>query len=62
MTKEDNECFKNCTKYQICDNDYGNNYVTANYDSHLIMKELGKFSLKINNIPSGLEIHELYYQ
>ena len=26
-----------------------------NYDSHLIMKELGKFSLKISVIPNGLE-------
>ena len=26
-----------------------------NYDSHLIMKELGKFNLKINVIPNGLE-------
>ena len=26
-----------------------------NYDSHLIMQELGKFSLKLNVIPNGLE-------
>ena len=26
-----------------------------NYDSHLNMKELGKFNLKINVIPNGLE-------
>ena len=26
-----------------------------NYDSHLIMQELGKFNLKINFIPNGLE-------
>ena len=26
-----------------------------NYDSHLIMQELGKFDLKINVIPNGLE-------
>ena len=26
-----------------------------NYDSHLIMQELGKFTLKINVIPNGLE-------
>ena len=26
-----------------------------NYDSHLIMKELGKFSFKINVIPNELE-------
>ena len=26
-----------------------------NYDSHLIMQELGKFNLKINAIPNGLE-------
>ena len=28
-----------------------------NYDSHLIMQELGKFNLKINIIPNGLEKH-----
>ena len=27
----------------------------SNYDSHLIMQELGKFNLKINVIPNGLE-------
>ena len=26
-----------------------------NYDLHLIMQELGKFNLKINVIPNGLE-------
>ena len=26
-----------------------------NYDSHLIMQEIGKFNLKINVIPNGLE-------
>ena len=26
-----------------------------NYDSHLIMQELGKFNLKVNVIPNGLE-------
>ena len=26
-----------------------------NYDSHLIMQELGKLSLKINVVPNGLE-------
>ena len=26
-----------------------------NYDSHLIMQELGKFSLKINVAPNGIE-------
>ena len=26
-----------------------------NYDSHLVMQELGKFNLRINVIPSGLE-------
>ena len=26
-----------------------------NYDSHLIMQELGKFSCKISVIPNGLE-------
>ena len=26
-----------------------------NYDSHLIIQELGKFNLKINIIPNGLE-------
>ena len=28
-----------------------------NYDSHLIMQELGKVNLKINSIPNGLEKH-----
>ena len=28
-----------------------------NYDSHLIMQELGKFNLKINVIPNRLEKH-----
>ena len=28
-----------------------------NYDSHLIMQELGKFNLKINVIPNVLEKH-----
>ena len=28
-----------------------------NYNSHLIMQELGKFNLKINVIPSRLEKH-----
>ena len=91
ITKKDNEAFENSTKYQICDNDYIDNYVKArdhchvtgkyrdsthrdsninvklnhkilvvfhnlkNYDSHLIMQELGKFKLKINVIPNGLE-------
>ena len=32
-----------------------------NYDSHLIMPELGKFNIKINVIPNGLEIHELWH-
>ena len=31
-------------------------YNRKNYDSHLIMQELGKFNLKINIIPNGLEI------
>ena len=26
-----------------------------NYDSHLIMEELGKFSFKLNALPNGLE-------
>ena len=30
-------------------------YNLKNYDSHLIMQELGKLSLKINVIPNGLE-------
>ena len=33
-----------------------------NYDSHLVMQELGKFDLKINIIPCRLEKYELYYQ
>ena len=36
-----------------------------NYDSHLVMQELGKFNLIINVIPNGLEkiyeLYELYY-
>ena len=30
-------------------------YNLKNYDSHLIMQELGKFNLKINVLPNGLE-------
>ena len=30
-------------------------YNLKNYDSHLIMQELGKLNLKINVIPNGLE-------
>ena len=30
-------------------------YNLKNYDSHLIMQELGKFNLKINVISNGLE-------
>ena len=30
-----------------------------NYDSHLIIQELGKFNFKINVIPNGLEKYEL---
>ena len=33
-----------------------------NYDSHLIMQELGKFNLEINVILNGLEKYELYFQ
>ena len=29
-----------------------------NYDSHLIMQELGKFNLKINVIPNGIEKYQ----
>ena len=32
-----------------------------NYDSHLIMQELGEFNLKINVIPNG-QIYHLYHQ
>ena len=31
------------------------NLKNHNYDLHLIMQELGKFNLKINVIPNGLE-------
>ena len=31
-----------------------------NYDSHLIMQELGKFNLKINVIPNGLEKYKSF--
>ena len=30
-------------------------HVLKNYDSHLIMQELGRFNLKISVIPNGLE-------
>ena len=30
-------------------------YNLKNYDSHLNMQELGKFNLKVNAIPNGLE-------
>ena len=30
-------------------------YNLRNYDSHLIMQELGKFNLRINAVPNGLE-------
>ena len=91
MTQEDNEDFKNSTKWWICDNDYVDNDVKEgdhcritgkyrgsahklshkipavfhnlkNYDSHLIMQELGKFNPKINVVTNGLEKYELYYQ
>ena len=45
ITKEDNEDFENSTKRWICHNDYIDTDV----------KELGKFNLKINVIPNGLE-------
>ena len=45
ITKEDNEDFESSTKCWICHNDY--------IDTDL--KELGKFNLKINIIPKGLE-------
>ena len=31
-----------------------------NYDSHLIMQELGKLSIKMNIIPTGLEISKSF--
>ena len=31
-----------------------------NYDSHLIMQEMGKFNLKVNVIPSGLETYMIF--
>ena len=91
MTKEDNENFRNSSKFQICDNDYikgevkvGDHchisgkyrdsahrdcntnlrlnhripivfHILKNYDSHLIMQELGEFDVKVNVIPNGLE-------
>ena len=54
-------------KYRVstrrdCNNNVKLNYkisgvfqILKNYDSHLIMQELGKFNLKINVIPNGLE-------
>ena len=38
-------------------------HILKNYDSDLIMQELGKFNLKIKLIPNGLKkIYEPYYQ
>ena len=60
ITKEDNEDFKNSTKCWIFHNDYIDDEVKIrdkkkNYDSHLIMQELGKFNPEISTIPNGLE-------
>ena len=91
MTKNDNEDFKNSSKFWICNNDYIDGDVKGRdhchitgkyrgsarrdcninvilnhkipvlfhnlkiYDSHLVMQEPGKFNLKINAIPNGLE-------
>ena len=38
MTKKDEENFKNCTKYWICDNDYVDNVVKVRDDFHVIGK------------------------
>ena len=97
MTKEDNENFKNVTKYGICENDYVGNNVKVrdhcrvagkyrgsahrdcninlklnhkipvefhnleNYDSHLIMQELGKLNLKCST-KWIRAIYEFYYR
>ena len=36
MTKKDEENFKNCTKYWICDNDYVDNVVKVRDDFHVL--------------------------
>ena len=38
MTKEDNENFKNSTKYRSCDNDYIENDVKVRYHCHITGK------------------------
>ena len=53
-----------CSAHRDCNiNDKSNHKIPVlfhnlkNYDSHLIMQELGKFNLKINVIPNELEKH-----
>ena len=52
--------------YRDCNINISLNYIIPvvfhnlkNYDTHLIMQELGKFNFKINIIPNGLEMYEL---
>ena len=66
ITKKDNENFEKSIKwgsaYRDCNINVKLNYKIPvvfhnlrNQDSHLIMQDLGKFNLKINVIPNGLE-------
>ena len=67
MAQEYNKGFKNSSKHWICDNSYADDdvkishripvvfYNLKNYDFYLILQELGKFDLRINGRPNGLE-------
>ena len=51
MIKEDNDDFKNSSKYWNNDVKVRDHcHILENYNSHLILQELGKFNLKINVI------------
>ena len=55
MTKEENENFKKCTKYWICDNDYVDNIIKVRDTSHFTGKYRGSadrdcnVNLKLNH-------------
>ena len=56
MIKEDNDDFKNSSKYWNNDVKVRDHcHILGNYNSHLILQELGKFNLKINVIRNELE-------
>ena len=56
MIKEDNDDFKNSSKYWNNDVKVRDHcHIPKNYNSHLILQELGKFNLKINVIRNELE-------